>query len=128
MPVGEEEQRPSNGSYNLTINTNILAGEQIALLKSRGCGGAMRGKRSPIPQEQKAEPQRCTFQYELLLAAVRRHGGRLRFLKSSTETLAITYGALRSLERRRLIEREAGGDPNVMTWKVTKAGKAAIRR
>jgi hypothetical protein len=66
------------------------------------------------------------LQQELLLAAVTHHNGRLRFPRASAETLATTYAALRSLERNKLIEPEQAGDPEVMTWKITKAGRAAI--
>ena len=66
------------------------------------------------------------LQRELLIAGVKAPGGRLRFAKSSAETLATTYAALMSLQRKKLIEPEKAADPAVMSWKVTKAGKAAI--
>jgi hypothetical protein len=66
------------------------------------------------------------LQRELLLAGVKAPGGRLRFAKSSAETLATTYAALMSLQRKKLIEPEKAADPAVMSWKVTKAGKAAL--
>jgi hypothetical protein len=66
------------------------------------------------------------LQRELLIAGVKAPGGRLRFAKSSAETLATTYAALMSLQRKKLIEPEKAADPAVMSWKVTKAGKAAL--
>jgi hypothetical protein len=66
------------------------------------------------------------LQRELLIAGTRAPGGKLRFAKSSTETLATTYAALMSLQRKKLIEPEKETDPAIMTWKVTKAGKAAL--
>ena len=66
------------------------------------------------------------LQRELLIAGVNAPGGRLRFAKSSAETLATTYAALMSLQRKKLIEPEKAADPAVMSWKVTKAGKAAL--
>jgi hypothetical protein len=66
------------------------------------------------------------LQRELLMAGVKDHGGRLRFAKSSAETLATTYAALLSLQRKKLIEPEKQADPAIMSWKVTKAGKAAL--
>ena len=81
---------------------------------------------SPGEQQQEAEPKPSAFQHALLLAGVTQHGGRVRLPKASAETLAVTYAALRSLEHRKLIEREAEGDPSVLSWKVTMAGKAAI--
>jgi hypothetical protein len=67
------------------------------------------------------------LQRELLMAAVKHHDSRLRFAKSSAETLATTYAALLSLQRKKLIEPEKAADPAVMSWKVTKAGKAAMK-
>jgi hypothetical protein len=66
------------------------------------------------------------LQRELLMAGVRDPKSRLRFAKSSAETLATTYAALMSLQRKKLIEPEKAADPAVMSWKVTKAGKAAL--
>ena len=66
------------------------------------------------------------LQRELLLAAVKDHNSRLKFDRTSAETLATTYAALLSLQRKKLIEPEKPADPSVMIWKVTKAGKAAI--
>jgi hypothetical protein len=66
------------------------------------------------------------LQRELLAAAVKDHDSRLRFSKSSVETLATTYAAILSLQRKKLIEPDKDTDPAVMTWKVTKAGRAAI--
>ena len=66
------------------------------------------------------------LQRELLEAAVRNHNSRLRFPRSSAETLETTYAALLSLQRKKLIEPEKVADPAVMSWKITKAGRAAI--
>ena len=66
------------------------------------------------------------LQRELLEAAIRDQNSRLRFAKSSTETLETTYAALLSLQRKKLIEPEKVSNPAVMSWKITKAGRAAI--
>jgi hypothetical protein len=66
------------------------------------------------------------LQRELLMAGVKSPGGRLRFARRSAETLAATYAALLSLQRKKLIEPEKQADPAIMSWKVTKAGKAAL--
>ena len=66
------------------------------------------------------------LQRELLEAAIRDHNSRIRFAKSSTETLETTYAALLSLQRKKLIEPEKVSDPAVMSWKITKAGRAAV--
>jgi hypothetical protein len=70
--------------------------------------------------------QAAELQRELLIAAIKEHRSRLRFPKSSAETLATTYAALLSLQRKKLIEPEKPTDPAVLSWKVTKAGRAAI--
>jgi hypothetical protein len=66
------------------------------------------------------------LQRELLMAGIKSPNGRLRFAKGSAETLATTYAALLSLQRKKLIELEKQADPAIMSWKVTKAGKAAL--
>ena len=70
--------------------------------------------------------QAAELQRELLISAIKEHRSRLRFAKSSAETLATTYAALLSLQRKKLIEPEKPGDPAILIWKVTKAGRAAI--
>jgi hypothetical protein len=82
-----------------------------------GCGAlVMSTKRSSV----------AALQRELLIAAVKDHNSRLKFDRSSAETLATTYAALLSLQRKKLIEPEKPADPALLSWKVTKAGKAAI--
>jgi hypothetical protein len=76
----------------------------------------MSTKRNNVPE----------LQRQLLLAGIKYHRGRLRFAKGSAETLATTYAALLSLQRKKLIEPEKATDPSMMSWKVTKAGKAAV--
>jgi hypothetical protein len=66
------------------------------------------------------------LQRELLVAAVKIHNGRLRLPRSAIDTLPTTYAALLSLQRKKLIEPEKTSDPSVLSWKVTKAGRAAI--
>jgi len=66
------------------------------------------------------------LQRELLIAGTKHPGGRLRFAKRSAETLSTTYAALLSLQRKKLIEPEKPADPTILSWKVTKAGKAAL--
>jgi len=66
------------------------------------------------------------LQRELLVAGLNNPSGRLRFAKHSADTLATTYAALLSLQRKKLIEPEKPTDPAIMSWKVTKAGKAAL--
>ena len=66
------------------------------------------------------------LQRQLLMACLRQPDGRLWFVKGSAETLATTYAALLSLQRKKLIAREKVADPHMMSWKITKAGKAAV--
>jgi hypothetical protein len=81
-------------------------------------------KRGQVPT-----PRRSTvpdLQRELLMAGIKSPGGRLWFARSSAETLATTYAALMSLQRKKLIALEKQTDPATMSWKVTKAGRAAL--
>ena len=66
------------------------------------------------------------LQRQLLMAGMKHPNGRLRFARGSAETLATTYAALLSLQRKKLIEPEKPADPGILSWKVTKAGKAAV--
>jgi hypothetical protein len=81
-----------------------------------GRNAAPTPRRSPVPD----------LQRELLMAGLKDPAGRLRFAKSSAETLATTYAALMSLQRKKLIVAEKQTDSATMIWKVTKAGKAAL--
>ncbi len=76
----------------------------------------MSSKRNAVPE----------LQRELLIAGIKHPDGRLRFARSSVETLQTTYAALLSLQRKKLIEPEKQIDPQMISWKVTKAGKAAV--
>jgi hypothetical protein len=66
------------------------------------------------------------LQRQLLIAGIKYHNCKLKFVKSSAETLATTYAALLSLQHKKLIEPEKPANPSVMTWKVTKTGKTAV--
>jgi hypothetical protein len=66
------------------------------------------------------------LQRQLLMAGVSQPQGRLWFAKGSAETLATTYAALISLQRKKLIAPEKAADPQMMSWKITKAGKAVV--
>jgi hypothetical protein len=66
------------------------------------------------------------LQRQLLMAGVSQPQGRLWFAKGSAETLATTYAALISLQRKKLIAPEKAADPRMMSWKITKAGKAVV--
>jgi hypothetical protein len=77
----------------------------------------MSTKRNTVPE----------LQRQLLMAGIKYYNCKLKFAKDSAETLATTYAALLSLQRKKLIEPEKPGpDPQMMSWKVTKAGKAAV--
>jgi hypothetical protein len=76
----------------------------------------MSTKRNRVPE----------LQRQLLMAGINHPDGRLRFAKGSAETLATTYAALLSLQRKKLIEPEKPADPGIMSWRVTRAGKAVI--
>lgn len=76
----------------------------------------MSAKRKTVPE----------LQRELLKAGIQHPSGRLRFAKGSADTLATTYAALLSLQRKKLIEPEKQADPRMMSWKVTSAGRAAV--
>jgi hypothetical protein len=66
------------------------------------------------------------FQRQILIAGIKQPSGRLRFAKGSADTLAATYAALLSLQRKKLIAPEKPIDPHMMSWRITKAGKAAV--
>ncbi|MBO0757232.1 MAG: hypothetical protein J2P54_15330 [Bradyrhizobiaceae bacterium] len=66
------------------------------------------------------------LQRQLLIAGNRQSDGRLRFAKGSVDTLATTYAALVSLQRKKLIAPEKAADPRMMIWTITAAGKAMI--
>ena len=69
----------------------------------------MSTKRNRVPE----------LQRQLLMAGIKQPNGRLRFAKDSAETLATTYAALLSLQRKKLIEPEKPVDPSMMmSWLV----------
>jgi len=72
-------------------------------------------------------PKNGELQKALLVAAVKSRKGKLWLSRSSAETLATTYAALMSLQKKKLIEPEPAGPPDVMSWKVTKAGRDAAK-
>jgi hypothetical protein len=84
---------------------------------------SMSTTRKPSLARRAAVPE---FQRQLLIAGVKQPSGRLRFAKGSADTLAATYAALLSLQRKKLIVPEKPLDPHMMSWRITKAGKAAI--
>jgi hypothetical protein len=63
---------------------------------------------------------------QLLIAGMKYHNYRLLFAKGSAETSATTYADLLNLQRNKLIEPRKPADCHMMSWKVTKAGKAAV--
>lgn len=79
--------------------------------------------RKPLPASRNAVPE---LQRQLLVAGIKQPNGRLRFARRSAETLAATYAALLSLQHEKLIAPEKAADPHMMSWKVTKAGKAMV--
>lgn len=68
-------------------------------------------------------PKTGELQRALLVDAVKSRKGKLWLSKTSAETLATTYAALVSLEKKKLIEPEQTSAPDIMSWKVTKAGR-----
>jgi hypothetical protein len=80
-------------------------------------------RESPPARSGAAVPE---LQRQLLMAGIRQPNGRLWFAKGSAETLATTYAALISLQRKKLIVPEKPADPHMMSWKITKAGKAVV--
>jgi hypothetical protein len=91
-------------------------------------------KKNPLPKTSlsagESQPVRRgavpELQRQLLVAGVSQPQGRLWFAKGSAETLATTYAALISLQRKKLIAPEKAADPHMMSWKITKAGKAVV--
>jgi hypothetical protein len=67
------------------------------------------------------------LQRALLIDAVKSRKGKLWLSKTSAEMLPTTYAALVSLQKKKLIEPEQAGPPDVMSWKVTKAGREAAK-
>jgi hypothetical protein len=97
-----------SASHSLKKNSlqkNSLSAREIAPVR-----------RSTVPE----------LQRQLLMAGVSQPHGRLWFAKGSAETLATTYAALISLQRKKLIAPEKAADPHMMSWKITKAGKAVV--
>jgi hypothetical protein len=82
-----------------------------------------RPTRENQPARRGAVPE---LQRQLLVAGARQPQGRLWFARGSAETLATTYAALISLQRKKLITPEKVTDPRMMSWKITKAGKAMV--
>jgi hypothetical protein len=79
--------------------------------------------RKSLPASRNAVPE---LQRQLLVAGIKQPNGRLRFARRSAETLATTYAALLSLQHEKLIAPEKEADPQMMSWKVTRAGKAVV--
>ena len=76
----------------------------------------MATKRKELPELQRA----------VLEQALKTRRGKILFPKRAAETLSTTYSALLSLERRKLIEAEPMKQPDVLSWKVTKAGRSVL--
>jgi len=72
-------------------------------------------------------PKLGPLQRELLATALKKRSGRLWLERVSVDTLASTYAAIESLQKRKLVEREPPRDPKVLSWKVTKAGRDALK-
>lgn len=66
------------------------------------------------------------LQIDLLRSALASQKGTIWLPKAASESLPTTYSALVSLGRRKLMEPEAGKDPAIVTWKITKAGREAV--
>jgi hypothetical protein len=66
------------------------------------------------------------LQRQLLEAAVHAHRGKIWLPKAAADSLPTTYSALLTLQRRKLVEPERAKDPDVVSWKITKAGKEAV--
>jgi len=119
-PADRGRIRPLRRTSQLTMSFKEFQTRRPAapqpLDGGRGDFAPMSTKRNRVPE----------LQRQLLMAGIRHPTGRLRFAKGSAETLATTYAALLSLQRKKLIEPEKPVDPSMMTWKVTKAGKAAV--
>jgi hypothetical protein len=75
--------------------------------------------KTPPPKAAKAGD----LQRALLIDAVKTRKGKLWLSKTSVETLPTTYAALVSLQKKKLIEPEQASPPDIMSWKVTKAGR-----
>jgi hypothetical protein len=102
-----------------TLNRN--APNANALGSRAPNGNALNGNAAPARHGAVPDLQR-----QLLMAGISQPHGRLWFARSSADTLATTYAALISLQRKKLIAPERATDPRMMSWKVTKAGKAAV--
>lgn len=66
------------------------------------------------------------LQRQLLEAAIHAHRGKIWLPKAAADSLPTTYSALLTLQRRKLVEPERAKDPDVVSWKITKAGKEAV--
>ena len=67
------------------------------------------------------------LQRDLLQLALQGPKAKIWLPKTSQQSFPTTYAAIVSLQRRGLLDAEQAKDPEVLSWKVTKEGREALK-
>jgi hypothetical protein len=67
------------------------------------------------------------LQRDLLQLALQGPKAKIWLPKASQQSFPTTYAAIVSLQRRGLLDTEPAKDPDILTWKVTKEGRDALK-
>ena len=67
------------------------------------------------------------LQRDLLQLALQGPKAKIWLPKASQQSFPTTYAAVVSLQRRGLLDAEQAKDPEILTWKVTKEGREALK-
>ena len=67
------------------------------------------------------------LQRDLLQLALQGPKAKIWLPKSYQQSFPTTYAAVVALQKRGLLDAEQGKDPEILTWKVTKEGREALK-
>jgi hypothetical protein len=67
------------------------------------------------------------LQRDLLQHALQSPKAKIWLPKASQQSFPTTYAAIVSLQRRGLLDAEQAKDPDILSWKVTKEGREAVK-
>src|ERR687893_2363320 len=67
------------------------------------------------------------LQRDLLQVALQGPKAKIWLPKASQQSFPTTYAAIASLQRRGFLDAEQAKDPEVLSWKVTKEGREALK-
>jgi hypothetical protein len=67
------------------------------------------------------------LQRDLLQHALQSPKAKIWLPKASQQSFPTTYAAIVGLQRRGLLETEQAKDPEILTWRVTKEGREALK-